>query len=79
MTQPKYIVTEEVVRELVAALEPFADRANEFDDLFEGQGWWEDIDILDCYHLDEVLTVGNFRAARAAIAKVRGGTEENVG
>ena len=60
------------------ALKPFADMAHEFDDLFNGEEFWEDSDVLDCHQFDAVPTVGNFRAARAAIAKARGETGENA-
>jgi hypothetical protein len=55
------------------ALKPFADMAHEFDDLFMGEEFWEDSDVLDCHQFDAVPTVGNFRAARAAI---RGGGKD---
>jgi len=55
------------IEQLREALKPFADMAHEFDDLFNGEEFWEDSDVLDCHQFDAVPTVGNFRAARAAI------------
>ena len=58
---------EEENARLRKALEPFAEMAQEFDDLFEGEEFWEDSALLDCPQFDRVPTVGDFRAARDII------------